>query len=139
MLTHALPSSFLQGTPRDVTAREWPFTECLAIALVSSVVKKSADGHHSLVYVKGIKARFEHTSECIIARPIAAPVLRLHPVVREQAAQLLRMNVRATQVLYENMQLLSRDFDGAIATDQHRLLLDAQVRVICARVKIYFE
>jgi hypothetical protein len=127
MLTHALLSPFLQGAPRETTAREWPFTECLAIVLVSSVVKKCADGQHSLVYVKGIKGRFEHTSECVIARPIAAPVLRLHPVVREQAAQLLRMNVRATQVLYENMQLLSRDFDGAIATDQHRLLLDAQV------------
>jgi hypothetical protein len=103
----------------------------MAVVRVTTVGKKCTDGGFSPAYVKSIRGRFEHTSECVIARPIAAPVLKLHPLVREHAAQLVRMNVRSAQILYENMQYLSREFDGAIATEEFRLLLLAQVRYVC--------
>lgn len=128
--THETSPTFQGGAPRETTStREWPFKECLAVARIAFAVTKRADGSTLTLYVKSIKGRFVHTAECTIARPINASVLKLHPLVREHAAQLLELKVRAAQVLYENMQLLDREYNGETTTEEHRLLLNAQVQV----------
>lgn len=124
----------LQGTarvPRNTSAREWPFVKCTAVAVVTALYRKERKDQdkscETLVRVEKVEGHLVHADACIVARPIAAPVLPLHPDVRDQAVQLLGKGVRSSTVLYENQHFLIREFGGAVATKKHRLVLDPQV------------
>ena len=124
----------LQGElcmPRSTGVREWPFVGCTATAVVTAVYRREGNDRdkEALIRIEKLKGQLIHADACLVARPIAAPVLSLHPAVREQARQLVEKGVRSSTVLFENQQFLFRDFAGAVATKKHRLVLEPQVCV----------
>lgn len=101
------------------------------MALVTALYRREGNDKavETLICIERLEGQLTHSDACLIARPIAAPVLPLHPLVRDQAKQLMDRGVRSSTVLYENQLLLCRDFGGAVATKKNRLLLVSQVCV----------
>ena len=95
---------------------------------VTYVVKTQADTdwRSGIVCIDGVIGNFCHAAECIIARPVQAPPLPLHPDVRTQAENLLSLGVPTSDILVRNQQLLE-SLGGFCATAEYRIFLEHQV------------
>jgi hypothetical protein len=105
----------------------WPDLQCPAVAQVSYIVSDTRkEWTADIVGIEAVRGYFDHATECLIARPVAAPPLPLHPDVRTQALQLIEMGAPPSEILLRNTELLEQ-LGGVSATDKYRVFLEHKV------------
>lgn len=84
-------------------------------------------GEEELLMVERLEGQLEHTQECEAAPRLKEYEYTIHPMVREYAREQLQKGIRTTQVLFDNYQLVDREFGGVADVGQYRLILESQV------------
>ena len=67
----------------------------------------------------------EHSEACKRATRIALPVLNLHPLVKEMAFDLLKLNASTNQILTDNQKFIEQKCNEKVIIGNNRLLLKA--------------
>ena len=88
--------------------------------------RQGEDWQEGVVSVDWVKGHFDHTAECLIAQPVSAPPLPLHPEVLELTEHLLSLGVPTSEILVQNQKMLEK-FGNVCATSQFRVFLEHKV------------
>ena len=67
----------------------------------------------------------EHSEACKRATRITPPVLNLHPLVKEMAFDLLKLNASTNQILIDNQKFIEQKCNGKVIIGNNRFLLKA--------------
>jgi len=97
--------------------QQYKFTECLAFIEIST--DKSFG-----FYIRAM-GYLEHSEACKRATRIAPPVLNLHPLVKEMAFDLLKINASTNQILTDNQKFIEQKCNEKVIIGNNRLLLKA--------------
>lgn len=81
-----------------------------------------------VMFVRSMSGTGTHSEECLMARPLRAPTLVLHPDMVQQVLRLLALKVPPAEILADNIRLLRDTYGSRTTMGEFRLLLDNQVR-----------
>lgn len=105
----------IKGTGKN--QQQYKFTECLAFIEITTDKETGC-----IVRVMGY---LEHLEACKRAIRVALPILNLHPLVKEMALDLLKVNASTNQILTDNQKFIEQKCNGKVIIGNNRLLLKA--------------
>ena len=111
--SHVLSHRETKGTKKN--QQQYKFTGCLAFIEITT--------DKSTGFFARAMGYLEHLEACKRAIRVAFPIFNLHPLVKEMAFDLLKINASTNQILTDNQKFIEQKCNGNVIIENNRLLL----------------